>query len=106
MEGCIFCKIAKGEVPSEKEMETDGLIVFKDVKPRTEVHLLIVPKTHYEDMIEAPEEIWVEIAKVAKQLAKEKALEGFRLVNNSGGSAAVKHMHVHFLGNVGMEREI
>lgn len=103
---CVFCKIVKGEVSVDLVRQTDNLLVFKDLHPKAEVHLLIVPKEHFEDMREAPSDVWNDIADEVKKLAEEMGLKGFRLVNNTGDSAAVKHMHVHLLGNVDVEREM
>ena len=106
MAGCIFCKIIKGEIQAEIEKETEKLLVFKDLHPKAQVHLLIVPKIHIQDIRQVPEDIWIEIKEMAIELAKEKKLRGFRLVHNAGDSALVSHMHVHFLGEVSKEREV
>lgn len=106
MADCIFCKIAKKEVPAEIEKETDNLIIFKDVNPKAPVHLLLVTKKHIQDITEANDGVWDEIGRVAKEIAREKNLKGFRLVHNAGEAAAVPHMHVHLLGEVSAEREV
>lgn len=103
---CIFCKIVKKEIPAEIEKETENLLVFKDANPKAPIHLLIVPKKHIVDIREADDGVWIEIKKVAIELANEKQVSGFRITHNVGLAAMVKHMHVHFLGEVGVEREI
>lgn len=105
-EDCLFCKIVKGEIPSEKEFETDNILVVKDIHPKVPVHLLIIPKVHVRDIIGVSDAIWVEIKKVVLSLAEKKGLKSFRLVHNAGNAAAVPHMHVHLLGEVGPEREM
>ncbi len=106
MKDCVFCKIVKKEIPSQIEKETDNLIVFKDMSPKAPIHLLIVPKRHYKDITEADGDIWREIRDIANEIAKQKALVGFRLVHNAGEAAVVHHMHVHFLGPIAVDREI
>lgn len=106
MKDCIFCKIIKGEIPTTFQKETKNLVVFKDVKPQAQTHLLIVSKKHLEDITEVDDNIWVEIKDTAIDLAKENKLAGFRLVNNTGKSAIVSHMHVHFLGAVANDKKI
>jgi histidine triad (HIT) family protein len=106
MEDCIFCKIVKGELDTKFEKETERLVVFKDIHPQAPVHLLLVPKEHFKDITEVSDEVWKEIKDVAIATARNKAMEGFRLVNNSGGSAAVSHMHVHLLGEVSADRAV
>lgn len=102
----MFCKIVKGEITSEKELETDNLIVIKDIKPKAPVHLLIIPKMHVRDIMGIDETVWNEIRKAALSLAKARGLKNFRLVHNAGEAALVGHMHVHLLGEVDSKREI
>ncbi|KKT66053.1 MAG: Histidine triad (HIT) family protein [Candidatus Curtissbacteria bacterium GW2011_GWC1_44_33] len=106
MDECIFCKIVNKQIPKKIEKETDEIVVFKDVNPRAPIHLLLVPRKHYQDITEADGQVWSKIREVALQIAKEKNLKGFRLVHNAGDAAAVAHMHVHFLAEVSKDREI
>lgn len=106
MGDCIFCKIVKGEIPTQIEKETENLLVFKDINPRVAVHLLIIPKKHVSDMTTLPDAAWAEIKRTATELAKSERLKGFRLVHNAGNAAVIPHMHVHFLGEVSAEREV
>lgn len=106
MDGCIFCKIVSKEISAEIEKETDLLSVFKDKFPKAPIHLLIVPKKHYDDISQADGEVWSAVREMALSLANEKNLKGFRLVNNAGSAAMVKHLHVHFLGDVEVTREV
>lgn len=105
-ENCIFCKIISKEIQAEFVKETDLLIVFKDKFPKAPIHLLLVPKNHLTDITEADGVVWQEFRRVALELAKENKLKGFRLINNSGNAAQIKHMHVHFLGDIETERAI
>ena len=97
MNDCVFCKIVNGEIQTDKEIDTERVVVFADANPAAKLHLLIVPKKHIKDISEDSEGLWAEIGEVAKNLATSHNLEGFRLVHNAGEAAEVKHMHVHFL---------
>ena len=106
MEDCAFCKIIRKEIPAEIVRETEHLLVFKDINPKAPVHLLLIPKTHVQDIREVDDETWQEVKKVTLELAKEKNLLGFRLVTNAHEATLVPHMHVHFLGDVSSTREL
>lgn len=106
MDNCIFCKIAKGEMDTQFEKETELLVVFKDIHPQAPVHLLIVPKKHVKDITELDDATWKEIRDVAVAIARNKTMTGYRLVTNAGDSAAVSHMHMHLLGEVSADRAV
>lgn len=100
---CLFCKIIKGEIPSQKVFENDKVYAFKDISPQAPVHILIIPKEHIESAAKLDESnsaIVAEIFTVAARLAKELKLDnGFRIVTNCGeyGCQSVKHLHFHLL---------
>lgn len=101
MEDCIFCKIVKGEIPSEKVYEDEIVLAFKDINPAAPIHILVIPKEHYENVLDIKSEnkdifsdIFLSINKIAKQLGIEK--DGFRIINNCGKDAGQEVMHVHF----------
>ena len=101
MEDCIFCKIIKGEIPSKKIYEDDILIVFMDINPNDNGHMLIVPKNHIVDFTELDDETAQHINKVIKDL-KIKVYDklnpdGIRLINNYGVYQIVKHYHLHLI---------
>lgn len=106
---CIFCKIAKGEIPSNKAYEDDRVLAFYDLDPQAPTHILIIPKEHIESAAcITPENssIVAHIFEVAAQLAKEQGLkDGFRIVNNCGtdGGQTVMHLHFHLLGGRSMK---
>ena len=112
MEDCIFCKIIKGEIPSNKVYEDDEILAFKDINPMAPVHILVIPKKHIESADEISEEDELLIGKiftVIKRLAKENHLDnGYRIVNNCGedGGQAVKHLHFHLLGGRKLKTEV
>jgi len=102
---CIFCKIANGEIPTEKVYEDDRIIAFKDVNPGAPVHILIIPKKHIPGLSALTEDdtaLMGKIILIAAQLAKEMSVSesGFRIVANNGPDAgqSVGHIHFHLLG--------
>ncbi len=105
-EDCLFCKIVAGEIPAARVYEDEQFLVFKDIQPAAPVHLLIVPKEHYQDILElsqSPEGpgLLGHLAELLPQLVAQQGLErGFRLLNNCGpeGGQTVLHLHFHLLG--------
>lgn len=100
---CIFCDIVLGKVSAEIVKQTDGLIVFKDIKPKAPIHLLIIPKKHVKSVIELAEEdrqLVSDTIYMAKEVAEEQGLQGYRLGINVGreGGQVVDHLHLHLLG--------
>ena len=102
---CIFCKIISGEIPSEKIIETDDILAFRDINPAAPEHILIVPKKHIEsvDNISSDDNnITAAMFEAANEIAKIKNLsdEGYRIIINNGRAAGqeVFHLHLHLLG--------
>ena len=104
MEGCIFCKIVAGEIPSSKVYEDGEMLVFRDVAPKAKVHLLCIPKEHFALLNEADEARAALLGRMLQTigaLAPSWGLEkGYRLVVNQGEDAGqtVHHLHIHLLG--------
>ncbi len=104
MNDCIFCKIANGEIPSTKLYEDDDMVIIKDLNPQAPVHLLLIPKEHYANIIEMSDAQAQTLAKCVKKLSAltdQLGLQnGFRLVSNKGadGCQSVGHLHIHILG--------
>ena len=101
---CIFCKIINGEIPSTKVYEDDKVVAFNDINPVAPMHVLAIPKKHYESILEIDDndmDIIGHIHKVIKQIVTEKGYDktGFRIINNCGddGCQEVKHIHFHIL---------
>ena len=100
---CIFCKIAYGEIPSKTLYEDDNFRVILDLGPATKGHALILPKEHYANLYELPEETAGEAMKLAKRMAvkmtERLGCEGFNLVQNNGDLAGqtVFHFHMHMI---------
>jgi len=104
MKNCVFCKIAKGEIPSERVFENKNVSAFLDINPKAKVHILIVPKKHIESvkhLQEIDKELMGEIILAAKTVAEEKNLQGYKLVINVGreGGQLVDHLHLHLLSS-------
>ena len=104
MDNCIFCKIVKGDIPSAKVYEDEDMIIIKDLNPQAPVHLLLIPKEHYANIVEMSDAQAQTLAKCLKKLAtltdKLGLQHGFRLVSNKGedGCQSVGHLHIHILG--------
>jgi histidine triad (HIT) family protein len=103
-EKCLFCRIARGEVPSRKAYEDDEVVAFHDINPAAPVHLLVIPKLHVDSLFTTGPEHQALLGKLvalAPQLAKEQGCNnGFRVVINNGpdGGQEVYHLHIHILG--------
>ncbi|NLM35825.1 MAG: histidine triad nucleotide-binding protein [Clostridiales bacterium] len=105
MADCIFCKIIKGEIPSEKVYENENVIAFKDINPAAPVHILIIPRKHISsinDIEEMDSNIIGEIFLAAKEIARQLGIaeDGYRVVSNCGEKAGqtVMHLHYHLIG--------
>lgn len=98
---CIFCKIIEGSINSYKLYEDDKIIIFMDINPNTNGHMLVVPKKHIIDFIEMDNETIQSInegAKLMHKLIMDKLNpDGIRLVVNYGELQEVKHYHLHLI---------
>lgn len=98
---CIFCKIIKGDIPSYTVYEDDDFKAFLDINPITNGHVLLVPKTHYKDLFEMPEEmimkIYKAVLKINDKLKDKLDMEGLTLIQNNGLGQDVKHYHLHLI---------
>ena len=96
---CIFCKIIKGDIPCMKLFEDDKVLAFLDVNPDSDGHTLVIPKEHYKDIFDIPEDVLSHIYSVSKDIMKllEEKLgcNGFSLLQNNGSVQEVKHYHLH-----------
>lgn len=98
MDSCIFCKIVKGEIPSSKVYEDEGVLAFLDIKPVHKGHTLVVPKAHYEWLYETPDELLAHVMLVVKKLMPilKKALDADSITISVVG-IDVPHFHVHLI---------
>ena len=102
-DNCIFCKIANGEIPSKTIYEDEDFRTILDLAPATKGHALILPKEHFKDLFELPEETASKVIVMAKRLAaqmKDKLdCDGFNIMQNNGEAAGqtVFHFHMHLI---------
>jgi len=100
---CIFCKIAKGDIPVKKIYENDNFFSIYDAHPKTKGHCLVISKKHFENSLELPNTLGIElldcIKKTSMKIIEENKSEGFNIVNNNFEAAGqvVKHVHFHIL---------
>ena len=101
MDDCLFCKIIKGDIPSEKVYEDEEILAFKDINPAAPIHILVIPKKHIDSLAQIEKEdekILGKIHGVINQIAKEQGFikDGYRLIVNCGKDAGQEVMHLHF----------
>lgn len=106
---CIFCKLASHEIPTNVVYEDDTVMAFKDTEPLMPVHVLIIPKQHYDSIADdVPGDVLAHVFGIIPKVAKICGIResGFRLLINTGedASQSVKHFHVHMLGGGLMPR--
>lgn len=102
-DNCIFCKLANGEIPTNSIYEDDNYKVILDMSPATKGHALILPKDHYKNLYEMPEECVASAFTLAKKMAvtmtEKLGAEGFNIVqnNNEVAGQTVFHFHIHLI---------
>src|SRR5258708_5706121 len=101
----VFCKIIKGELKADIVWQDDDFLVIKDIAPQAPVHLLIIPKKHFEalhDFSEGDAPLLGKALLIAERMAKETGVheKGYRLIINEGqhGGKLVPPLHIHLLG--------
>lgn len=103
MDDCLFCKIVNKEIPTDIVYEDDDVIAFNDIDPQAPIHIVIIPKEHFDNVMNVPvgseiiSKIFVVINKLAVRLGITQ--DGFRIVSNIGsdGGQSVNHMHFHLM---------
>lgn len=109
MTSCIFCKIARNEMPAKKIYEDERFVCVQDIHPQARVHLLVIPREHvatldaaFPEQGDSKTQLMGEMLGVAVKLARQQGLlpKGFRTVVNTGedGGQTVFHLHLHVLG--------
>ena len=113
MSDCLFCKIAAGEIPSDKVYEDDTVLAFRDINPQAPTHILVIPKAHAADsaaQITAENSAVVAhcFEVIAKIAAQEGLDAGFRVITNAGAAAGqtVPHLHFHILAGAEMAEKL
>ena len=99
MSDCLFCKIAAGEIPSNKVYEDDICYAFYDIAPQAPTHFLVIPKAHIGSVSEVSGEnsaVVAHICEVIAQLARQLGLESYRVVSYVGEQAGQSVFHLHF----------
>ncbi len=103
MKDCLFCKIINGEIPSHKIYENKNVYAFLDVADDFEGHTLVVPKQHFNSMLDCNKETLNELMEVVQKISNHYVnncgYDGVNILNNSGESAhqSVKHLHIHIM---------
>jgi len=111
MSDCLFCRIVRGELPSKRVYEDDAVIAFADLHPVAPVHVLVVPRRHFEDLnalsadpdgVQVMGDVLKAVPKVAAATGVQQS--GYRLINNCGQDAGqtVRHVHFHLIGGTAM----
>lgn len=98
---CIFCKIINNQIPSYKIYEDDNILVILDINPKSNGHMLVIPKKHYKDMLEIDEDIINNMHKAILQMHKllvdKLNIDGLTIVQNNGLGQDIKHYHIHLV---------
>lgn len=103
MEDCIFCKIARGEIPCHKVYEDNEILAFLDISQTTRGHTLVIPKEHFQNFLYVPKDLLGKTISVAQKIAQaEVASLGARGINvlintNEVAGQSVMHFHVHVI---------
>lgn len=98
----IFAQIVKGDLPCKKVYENERILAFHDIQPKAKTHILIIPKENLitaQEVTETNKELFGELFLVAKEIAQQEGLEGYKLHMNVGekGGQVVPHVHLHLL---------
>jgi histidine triad (HIT) family protein len=104
MDDCIFCKIVNKEIPTDILYEDDTCMIFPDINPSANTHLLIIPKKHIATIAELEpidENVIGHMVGKARDLAKEKGIDGYKLLFRvgKGGGQEVFHIHLHLMSD-------
>lgn len=107
MEGCVFCNISRGEIKTDFIFKDEEIMAFNDINPSAPVHILVVPRKHLvsvKDLSEKDKDLAGKMILKARDIAKERNLDGYKLVFNVGrtGGQIVDHLHLHLLSGRGM----
>ena len=105
MDNCIFCKIARGEIPSTKVYEDEYVLAFRDINPLAPKHVVVIPKRHVGSLNELDaltDAEQLDLLRTCKKVAEIEGITetGYRVASNCGADAGqtVGHLHLHVLG--------
>lgn len=100
MDNCIFCKIARKEIPTPLVYEDDGVVAFNDLNPQAPTHILVIPKKHYASLNDVDDTALLgNLLNTVKKIAEKLGIKDYRTVINTGKEAGqeVFHLHIHLL---------
>jgi histidine triad (HIT) family protein len=103
MSDCLFCRIARGDIPAAFIAETDDAVSFRDINPQAPFHALVIPRVHVDSLATAADAALLgSLLALAARIANEQGIAegGYRVVINTGehGGQSVSHLHLHLLG--------
>ena len=105
---CIFCKIVKGEIPNQTILEDENFLAFNDINPTRKIHVLIIPKEHYDSFDVMPPKVMASMTEFIQKVASKLDVRhsGYRLITNVGddGGQEVHHLHFHLIGGEAVGR--
>lgn len=98
---CIFCKIVNGEIPNQTVLEDENFLAFNDINPTRKIHVLVIPKEHYDSFDVIPPKIMAGMTEFIHKVVSKLGIResGYRLITNIGehGGQEVPHLHFHIL---------
>lgn len=104
MDECIFCKIARGDIPAKAVYRDEHVLAIEDVNPQAPTHLLVLPIKHYDSLLQVvcdddTDDLLIGLMEVAATLGQKHGNGGYRIVVNTGheGGQTVGHLHIHVL---------
>ena len=112
MSDCLFCKIARGEIPSDTVYEDEDVIAFRDIATAAPVHILVIPKSHIDGLdtvTAAQRDLTGKLVTTAAAIAEQQGLSaGWRLISNVGedGGQTVRHLHFHVIGGAKLNAKL
>ena len=109
MKDCVFCKIIRKEIPKDFDFEDENIVAFADINPVRPVHILLVPKKHFEDLYSLDDpNILKSMLEAVKRIVNDKKImgSGFRIVTNGGGAQVVDHLHFHLMSPVRQDAKL
>ena len=100
---CLFCQIARGEIPAKMVVNSKEIMAFRDINPQAPTHILIAPKKHVASLDDMTDlNLLGQMMSMAAALARQEGIakSGYRTVINTGkeGGQSVDHLHIHLLG--------
>jgi histidine triad (HIT) family protein len=106
--GCLFCKIARGEIPATIVRQDERYVAFRDINPQAPTHVLVIPRTHIASLNDVTDPALVGgLGLFARAVAQAEGLaeRGYRVVMNTNGDGGqtVFHLHAHVMGGRAMK---